>query len=66
MLAFCFLPPESRQEFFEAYGSITDSTASRSRFRAVCHALHVYQYARSIGDALLLAEATRSLQLIVA
>ena len=64
-LAYCFLPINARQEFFAAYGSITPGTASRSRFRAICHALHVYQYARSIGDVMLLAEATKSFQLIV-
>ena len=64
MLAFCFLPPESRHEFFAAYGPITPSTASRSRFRAICHALHVHHFARSIGDTLLLEEAITSFQLI--
>lgn len=65
MLAFCFLPPAARHDFFTAYGPITSSTASRAQFRTVCHALHVYHYARSIGDSLLLAEATRSLQFVV-
>src|SRR5579871_2736221 len=64
MLVYCFFPPEARGEFFAEYGTISSSTASRARFRAICHTLHVYHYARSTGDAPLLAEAELSLRSI--
>lgn len=60
MLVFGFLPPEARPAFFKEYGAISASTSSRARFRAVVHTLHVYRYARAIGDAALLAEAITS------
>ncbi len=64
-VAFAFLPPAARGEFFAAYGLIAESTASRARFRAVCHTLNVHRYAKSIGDEALLAEATLALRFIV-
>lgn len=65
MLAYCFLPPEARLLFFKAYGSFSHSTSSRARFRAVVHTLHVYRYAKSIGDEPLLREAITSLRFII-
>jgi aminoglycoside phosphotransferase (APT) family kinase protein len=55
-VAFTFLSPSAREIFFTAYSNIDETTASRARFRAICHALNVYRYAKSITDAPLDAE----------
>ncbi len=60
-IAFTFLPSAARSDFFAAYGTINEATASRARFRAVGHTLSVLHYAKSINDNSLFAETATAI-----
>jgi len=52
-LAHLFLPPPAHRAFRDAYGSIDERTWSAARYRAIYHAVLVYDYGVSVGDAAL-------------
>jgi aminoglycoside phosphotransferase (APT) family kinase protein len=61
-IAWMFLPPESWDEFREAYGGVDKATWRRARFRTMTHWTYLSEYARAKQDAPLLQELAFVLQ----
>lgn len=61
-IAYSFLPSYAVDTFFEAYGTVSQSTRDLARFRAVYAALMIIVYACDTGRAKQLQEAQSSLQ----
>jgi aminoglycoside phosphotransferase (APT) family kinase protein len=66
-IAFMFLPPEARADFFAAYGAAPDAiTQARARLRALFLLVSLLFYGDAIGDGDLLAEAVAGLGYLAA
>ena len=61
-VAYTFLPPGARSEFWPAYGELDDETRSRARHIGLCrHAISLLAYALDIEDQDLVEEASYAL-----
>jgi len=56
-VAWSFLPPPARAQFRDAYGFIEEPTWRLARLRALHYGVVLLEYARSVGDDRLAAEA---------
>lgn len=62
-VAYSFLPPAARAEFFRVYGTVDALTLQLAKFRALYTNLVILLYADDIGDADQVAEAQRAINL---
>jgi aminoglycoside phosphotransferase (APT) family kinase protein len=61
-VAYTFLPPDARSEFWTAYGDLDDETRSRARHIGLCrHAISLLAYALDVEDQDLVEEASYAL-----
>jgi aminoglycoside phosphotransferase (APT) family kinase protein len=58
-----FLPPEARDAFLRAYGTVEEPTWRLARLRALHYGVVLLEYARGIGDARLFREGRTILRL---
>ncbi len=56
-LAWSFLPPAGRREFFRVYGSVDDATLELARLRALFSAIAILAYGCDVDDDALVNEA---------
>lgn len=49
-IAFSFLPPGARDDFWASYGPVDESTATRARLRALSYGIILLNYGRSVSD----------------
>jgi aminoglycoside phosphotransferase (APT) family kinase protein len=63
-IAHLFLPPAAHAAFRDAYGAIDERTWSVARYRAIYHALLVYEYGLQVHDADLCETARIALEFL--
>lgn len=62
-IAFSFLPPSSREKFFQIYGEVSDETKIGARFFALYVSVLLALYGHDLEDVRLVASAKQSIKL---
>ena len=62
-MAYSFLPPKGRMEFFQIYGDMNETIKKMARFKAIYTAVLLLLYGHDLRDSDLVRESQTSLQL---